>query len=68
MLHQCCQRCVLSPRGGACPLAGRAAELIVDAIMGTTVLRLYFIPGDLSIKAMRRFLEVLLRGLGARGY
>jgi hypothetical protein len=43
-------------------------ELAVDAIMGTTVLRLYFIPGDLSIKAMRKFLEVLLRGLGARGY
>jgi AcrR family transcriptional regulator len=43
-------------------------ELAVDAIMGITVLRLYFIPGDLSIKAMRRFLEVLLHGLGARGY
>jgi AcrR family transcriptional regulator len=43
-------------------------ELAVDAIMGITVLRLYFIPGDLSIKAMRRFLEVLLHGLGAKGY
>ena len=43
-------------------------ELAVDAIMGITVLRLYFIPGDLSIKAMRRFLEVLLHGLGARGH
>jgi AcrR family transcriptional regulator len=43
-------------------------ELAVDAIMGTTVLRMYFFPGDLSIKSMRKFLIVLLRGLGARGY
>jgi len=43
-------------------------ELAVDAIMGVTVLRMYFIPGDLSIPAIREFLTVLLRGLGARGY
>jgi len=43
-------------------------ELAVDAIMGMTVLRMYFIPGDLSIPAIREFLTVLLRGLGARGY
>jgi AcrR family transcriptional regulator len=43
-------------------------ELGVDAIMGVTVLRMYFIPGNLSIPAIREFLTVLLRGLGARGY
>ncbi len=43
-------------------------ELAVDAIMGVTVLRMYFIPGDLSIPAIRSYLTVLLRGLGARGY
>jgi AcrR family transcriptional regulator len=43
-------------------------ELAVDALMGVTVLRMYFIPGDLSIAAIRAFLTVLLRGLGARGY
>ena len=43
-------------------------EMVVDAIMGVTVLRMYFIPGDLSIPAIREFLTVLLRGLGARGY
>ena len=43
-------------------------ELAVDAIMGTTVLRMYFFPGNLDIKSMRKFLIVLLRGLGARGY
>jgi AcrR family transcriptional regulator len=43
-------------------------ELAVDAIMGVTVLRMYFIPGNLSIPAIREFLTVLLRGLGARGY
>jgi AcrR family transcriptional regulator len=43
-------------------------ELSVDAIMGVTVLRMYFIPGNLSIPAIRDFLAVLLRGLGARGY
>ncbi len=43
-------------------------ELAVDAIMGVTVLRMYFIPGNLSIPAIREFLAVLLRGLGARGY
>ncbi len=43
-------------------------EVAVDAIMGVTVLRMYFIPGDLSIPAIREFLTVLLRGLGARGY
>jgi hypothetical protein len=29
---------------------------------------MYFFPGDLDIKSMRKFLVVLLRGLGARGY
>ena len=43
-------------------------ELAVDALMGVTVLRMYFIPGNLSIPAIREFLNVLLRGLGARGY
>jgi len=43
-------------------------ELAVDALMGITVLRMYFIPGDLSIPAIREFLTVLLRGLRARGY
>jgi len=43
-------------------------ELAVDAIMGVTVLRMYFIPGNLSIPAIRDFLTVLLRGLKARGY
>jgi len=43
-------------------------ELAVDALMGVTVLRMYFIPGNLSIPAIREFLSVLLRGLGARGY
>jgi AcrR family transcriptional regulator len=43
-------------------------ELAVDALMGITVLRMYFIPGNLGIPAIREFLNVLLRGLGARGY
>ncbi len=43
-------------------------ELAIDAIMGATVLRVYFISGDLSVKAMQKYLTVLLRGLGARGY
>jgi hypothetical protein len=43
-------------------------ELAIDAIMGATVLRLYFTSGDLSVKSMRKYLLVLLRGLGARGY
>ncbi|HUA90723.1 MAG TPA: TetR/AcrR family transcriptional regulator [Steroidobacteraceae bacterium] len=43
-------------------------ELTVDAIMGMTVLRMYFMPGDLGVPAIREFLTVLLRGLGARGY
>lgn len=43
-------------------------EMAVDALMGVTVLRMYFIPGNLSIPAIREFLTVLLRGLGARGY
>jgi len=43
-------------------------ELAVDAMMGVTVLRMYFIPGDLGVNSMRKFLIVLLRGLGARGY
>ena len=43
-------------------------ELAIDAIMGATVLRLYFTSGDLSVKSMRKLLIVVLRGLGARGY
>lgn len=43
-------------------------ELAIDAIMGATVLRMYFTSGDLSLKAMRKYLMVLLRGLGAKGY
>jgi len=43
-------------------------ELAVDALFGMTVLRMYFIPGDLGIPAIREYLTVLLRGFGARGY
>jgi AcrR family transcriptional regulator len=43
-------------------------ELAVDAMMGVTVLRMYFIPGNNDLNSMRKFLIVLLRGLGARGY
>jgi AcrR family transcriptional regulator len=43
-------------------------ELAIDAIMGATMLRLYFTAGDLSVKSMRKYLVVLLRGLGARDY
>jgi hypothetical protein len=43
-------------------------ELAIDAMMGATVLRMYFTSGDLSLKAMRKYLIVLLRGLGAKGY
>jgi AcrR family transcriptional regulator len=43
-------------------------EHAIDAIMGATMLRLYFTAGDLSVKSMRKYLVVLLRGLGARDY
>lgn len=43
-------------------------ELALDVIMGTAYLRMYFVDGDLSLKGMRKIIDVLLRGLGARGY
>ncbi|MBS0366883.1 MAG: TetR/AcrR family transcriptional regulator [Proteobacteria bacterium] len=43
-------------------------ELAIDALMGLVVLRMYFVPGNLGLPAMREYLAVLLRGLGARGY
>ena len=43
-------------------------ELAVEAITAAAVMRVYFLPTDLSVKAMRRLFVVQLRGLGARGY
>jgi len=43
-------------------------ELAVEAITAAAVTRVYFLPTDLSVKAMRRLFVVQLRGLGARGY
>lgn len=43
-------------------------ELAVEAVMAAAVMRVYFLPTDLSVKAMRRLFVVQLRGLRARGY
>jgi AcrR family transcriptional regulator len=43
-------------------------EMAIDLLMGVVVLRMYFVPGDLSEKAMRKLYPVMLRGLGAKGY
>lgn len=43
-------------------------ELAVEAFTAAAVLRVYFLPTDLSVKAMRRLFVVQLRGLRARGY
>ena len=43
-------------------------ELAVEAVTAAAIMRVYFLPTDLSVKAMRRLFVVQLRGLGARGY
>ena len=43
-------------------------EIAVGMVMGVVVLRMYFVQGDLSEKAMRKVYPVVLRGLGAKGY
>jgi hypothetical protein len=43
-------------------------ELAVEAVTGAAILRVYFLPTDLSVKAMRKLFIVQLRGLRARGY
>jgi AcrR family transcriptional regulator len=43
-------------------------ELAVEAVTAAAVMRVYFRPTDLSVKAMRRLFVVQLRGLRARGY
>ena len=43
-------------------------ELAVEVITAAAVMRVYFLPTDLSVKAMRRLFVVQLRGLGARDY
>jgi len=43
-------------------------ELAVQAVTAAAVMRVYFLPTDLSVKAMRRLFVVQLRGLRARGY
>lgn len=40
-------------------------ELAVDAIMGPMVLRLFFLQGDVSRRALRKLLKLVLTGLGA---
>jgi hypothetical protein len=41
-------------------------ELAVEAVTGAAILRVYFLPTDLSAKAMRKLFIVQLRGLRAR--
>ena len=43
-------------------------ELAVEAVTAAAVMRVYLLPTDLSVKAMRRLFVVQLRGLRARGY
>jgi AcrR family transcriptional regulator len=43
-------------------------ELAVEAVTAAAVMRVYVLPTDLSVKAMRRLFVVQLRGLRARGY
>jgi AcrR family transcriptional regulator len=47
---------------------GTDVELAVDALMGAAYLRMFFVPGDMSVKGMRKMFAMLLRGLGARGH
>jgi AcrR family transcriptional regulator len=47
---------------------GTDVELAVDALMGASYLRMYFVSGDLSVKGMRKMFAMLLRGFGARGH
>lgn len=42
-------------------------ELAVHAISGIIAARLYFLPGDRGLPAIRKVLNLLLKGLGARG-
>jgi AcrR family transcriptional regulator len=46
---------------------GTDIELAVDALMGASYLRMYFVSGDLSVKGMRRMFAMLIRGFGAQG-
>jgi AcrR family transcriptional regulator len=43
-------------------------ELAVEAVTAAAVMRVYFLPTDLSVKAMRRLFVVQLRGLRCVGY
>jgi AcrR family transcriptional regulator len=43
-------------------------ELAVEAVTAAAVMRVYFLPTDLTVKAMRRLFVVQLRGLRAKGY
>jgi AcrR family transcriptional regulator len=43
-------------------------ELAVEVVTAAAVMRVYFLPNDLSVKAIRRLFVVQLRGLRARGY
>jgi len=43
-------------------------ELAVQAVTGATILRVYFLSADQSVKAMKKLFIVQLRGLRARGY
>lgn len=43
-------------------------ELAVEAVAAAAVLRVYFLPTDSNVKAIRRLFIVQLRGLRARGY
>ena len=43
-------------------------ELAVEAVTAAAAMRVYFLPTDLTVKAMRRLFVVQLRGLRARGY
>src|ERR1700742_1159169 len=43
-------------------------ELAVEAVTAVAVMRVYFLPTDLSVKAIRRLFVVQLRGLRAKGY
>ena len=45
--------------------AGTDIDMAVDLIMGPLVVRLFFLPGDVSRKAVREMIRIALRGLGA---
>jgi len=40
-------------------------DLAEDLIMGPLLMRMFFVPGDVSRKALRELLKVVLQGLGA---